>query len=797
MDDNSLNDRKFNASIIRTPGEEHQPLTRETHAPGTQPSSFGRFRVVHQVGAGVLGPVFRAFDPDTGRTLALKSFPLDLTPEQASRLGDEFRRLSTLDLGHPSLIAPIDGGADGSTAYLVEDYFVADSVDTAVRQYGPAPVPDALRLIGQLAGALDFAAAAGVHHGALHPRDVLVAPREVRLTGIGVAAALQAVGYPTPVRRPYSAPERAEGRDWGAAADVYSLAALGYELLTGRRPALSADQASIDTDSIQSPEPAVLAEAFARAFSPRPEDRQATALAFAGALKHALTGQPLEVEAERPRSRRASRVRKPAALPLEDAGAGAAEPSPVAPLHAADETVVPPAEAAPAPPAPEAIAPPPVVSDVSEPGSTVPEMPEPEPLAREVPEPPPVLDDLDLRPRGEEPFELRPSAQRKRGVGQRPIKADPQIDEEPRGESSEQPSELEGPSADAARPAAEAVDRPTAADAAPIDLVGRAVDADRAPDAEVAPVEAVRHGRDQPELDLETRSVEPGHGEVVEAVPGEPELRPADDRIGEPAQVGTAQGEEDDEPRRVPGGILIALLVIVVVGLGYAIIARRSSPSPSRAVETQAPAAAPAAGKPQGELQAAAPENRGPVPQNAPPTVTGPTSPPAGAPAEPVAAAPATARPPAASPPVATRPPAASAAPPAATPPASASGVPPPKPSGREGARASRSAGVSGKEARGKARVSDRAAGSAAAAAKPARGQVFEGSLSVVSRPSGARVFFDGHPVGTTPVTLPKVSAGSHVVRLESDGYLRWSSAVQIVAGRQVSVKASLDRAPR
>jgi hypothetical protein len=74
---------------------------------------------------------------------------------------------------------------------------------------------------------------------------------------------------------------------------------------------------------------------------------------------------------------------------------------------------------------------------------------------------------------------------------------------------------------------------------------------------------------------------------------------------------------------------------------------------------------------------------------------------------------------------------------------------------------------------------------------------VFEGSVSIVSRPPGARVFFDGHPVGTTPMTLSKASAGSHVVRLQSDGYATWSSAIQVASGERTRVTASLDRLPR
>jgi hypothetical protein len=86
-------------------------------------------------------------------------------------------------------------------------------------------------------------------------------------------------------------------------------------------------------------------------------------------------------------------------------------------------------------------------------------------------------------------------------------------------------------------------------------------------------------------------------------------------------------------------------------------------------------------------------------------------------------------------------------------------------------------------------------------AAAAARGQTpvategrFVGALAVDSRPTGAKVFVDGALVGTTPVALPAVAAGSHAIRLEHDGYRRWSSSVRIVASEQNRVTASLER---
>jgi serine/threonine-protein kinase len=313
--------------------EEYDALPRDSSASFPTPSAFGRYRVVHQVGVGVLGPVFRGYDPEQDRVVAIKALYLDVTPEQASDLAADLGRLPSIKIRHPFIIFPYGAGAEGSTAYLVEEYFVAESTDVALKQYGPPPVPDALRLIGQLAGALDAAAAGGVYHGALHLRDVLVAPHEMRLTGLGVVPAIERVGFRPQPRRPYAAPERMTGQPVTGASDVFSLACLAFELLTGHRPAPAGDGVSADTSGIEAADASALSEVFARVLSARPEDRHPSALAFAAALKHALTGAPLQTgaEIEPPKSRRPARARKMAVLPFDE------------------EPPTPPAEQAPAP----------------------------------------------------------------------------------------------------------------------------------------------------------------------------------------------------------------------------------------------------------------------------------------------------------------------------------------------------------------------------------------------------------------------------------------------------------------
>ena len=252
------------------------------------PPAFGRFRLLHQIGAGVLGPVFRTHDPDGDRLVAVKAFTLDMTPERAGELVDHLQRVVDIDLEHPNIARPLATGVEESVAYLAQEYVAGESLDAAIRQYGPAPAVDAVRLITHVAEALDVAARVGVFHGALHPRDILVTPGETHVTGLGVSMALEKIGQHGPIRRPYAAPEREAGLEWGAAADVFSLAVIVYEVLTGRRALPGTEQPMPGLADLRVKNATALHELLDSAIDPEPDRRPAHARQFADALGAAL-----------------------------------------------------------------------------------------------------------------------------------------------------------------------------------------------------------------------------------------------------------------------------------------------------------------------------------------------------------------------------------------------------------------------------------------------------------------------------------------------------------------------------
>ena len=236
-----------------------------------------------------MGPVFRAFDPDRDRLVAIKVFRLDLPPERVHQLVAEFERLIGAGLANPAIVAPVAAGIDGVTAYLAQDYVAADSLDIALRN-GSVPVADALRVATQLAGALDAASAVNIEHGVMHPRDVLIADDDTRLIGLGIARALERVGVPPQVRRPYSAPERSNGSGaaWDHRADVFALAALVHEMLWGRRVTATGDEAAAALSEIGGADMPRIREVFGRALASDPKDRFDAALDFTGELQSAF-----------------------------------------------------------------------------------------------------------------------------------------------------------------------------------------------------------------------------------------------------------------------------------------------------------------------------------------------------------------------------------------------------------------------------------------------------------------------------------------------------------------------------
>jgi len=246
---------------------------------------------MHQVGIGVLGPVFRTYDPESDRLVAVKAFSLDFLPEQAEIFVEALKQIVDVGFSHPTIVTSLDAGLEEGIPFLATEYVTAESLDVAVHHGEPVPVDQMLMLVGQLAAAVDAAHARGVMHGGLHARDVFVAPEITRVNGFGVASALEHVGLKVPVRRPFTAPEIIAGRSWGPEADRFAVATIAYELVTGKRLAGTGDEVLarlVAVDSVNVVDPPGLQQAFRNALADDPAIRPASAAGFVMALGEAV-----------------------------------------------------------------------------------------------------------------------------------------------------------------------------------------------------------------------------------------------------------------------------------------------------------------------------------------------------------------------------------------------------------------------------------------------------------------------------------------------------------------------------
>lgn len=280
--------------MLRFDDRQGEPaLPFDEHAASRPPSQFGPYRVLHQIGSGALGPVFRAFDASGDRVVVVKALAVEAIPEEVARLSADLRGLVARPLTHDALVPVVDCGIERSTAFVVMPSAGGDSLDVALRTGGPWTAELCLSVLEPVAEAIDAAWAAGVGHGAIHSRDIFVElevggrPR-VRTSGFGIRPALARAGIELPLRRPAASPEREAGGTLSVGDDIYALAVLAHEVLTGSRPGVGGEQDGAFRADVSPESRAALRLVLARALSTDVDALFGTASALAGALRQAV-----------------------------------------------------------------------------------------------------------------------------------------------------------------------------------------------------------------------------------------------------------------------------------------------------------------------------------------------------------------------------------------------------------------------------------------------------------------------------------------------------------------------------
>ena len=256
-----------------------------------------RYRLDHVIANGGMGQVWRATDEVLGRAVAVKV----LRPEAAEESGflERFRAeaRNSASLQHPNIVTVFDFGEGEHSAYLVMELIEGEPLSAVIRDRGPLPPELATEVLYQAAIALQAAHDAGVVHRDVKPANIVMdADGYARLADFGISRALAHSNLTQTGEMlgtaHYLSPEQVQGQQAGPASDVYALAVVGYEMLTGERPFDSDSMITTALAHVSQPAPALpdsvpdpLRTTVMAGLAKRPEQRPRSAGAFAEALR--------------------------------------------------------------------------------------------------------------------------------------------------------------------------------------------------------------------------------------------------------------------------------------------------------------------------------------------------------------------------------------------------------------------------------------------------------------------------------------------------------------------------------
>jgi serine/threonine protein kinase, bacterial len=255
---------------------------------------LGPYLLEETLGEGGMGIVFRS-TRDDGSVVALKVLRAELSSDEGYRRRFEREGRIASNLSHRHLVEVLDAGEADGWSYLASRFVPGESLAERLDRDGPLPIEDVVRLAAEVGTALDTLHASELVHRDVKPSNVMLAETGAELTDFGVARGTADSVLTAPGKvvgtLDYLAPEVIRGRPAEAPADVYALACVLYECVSGKPPfaARPFAEAALAHISEEPPDPCStrrdlprnLWTALRQGLAKDPEDRPPTATAYA------------------------------------------------------------------------------------------------------------------------------------------------------------------------------------------------------------------------------------------------------------------------------------------------------------------------------------------------------------------------------------------------------------------------------------------------------------------------------------------------------------------------------------
>ncbi|MBS3906780.1 MAG: serine/threonine protein kinase [Syntrophaceae bacterium] len=266
--------------------------------------NYGRYEIIEELGKGSMGVVYRAYDPQIDRPVALKVLREDRMTSEAfvQRFLKEAKAIGRLS--HPNIVTVFDAGEDKGTIYIAMELLEGNSLNRMAED-NRLTLKETVHLGIQIADTLDYAHRKGIVHRDVKPSNIILQSNgQIKITDFGIAhiedpsalvqtQAGEILGTPA-----YMSPEQVLSRPVDGRSDLFSLGIILYELCTGRRPFGGENMAAIFHAITQDhpPEPTQINPAISQELSQiilkclrkMPDDRFEAGHALARALSQSL-----------------------------------------------------------------------------------------------------------------------------------------------------------------------------------------------------------------------------------------------------------------------------------------------------------------------------------------------------------------------------------------------------------------------------------------------------------------------------------------------------------------------------
>lgn len=267
--------------------------------PTSMPRKIGRYLVSREIGRGGMGRVYEAHDPFIDRRVAIKVCRSEDNAPEPFQTNFFHEARAAGKMIHPHIVSLYDAMVEPGRCYLVMEYVDGPTLKEFCRRENLLPIDHAMRIILQCAKGLDYAHRSGVVHRDIKPSNIMVARSggaKITDFGIAVVAGASEARQPGCLRAStfYTAPELLKGDNAVSQADLFSLGAVFYELITGTRPFEGQDELSTfyklayeqprPIKTLRSDIPESLERIIGRALEKKPEDRYHSGMEMASDL---------------------------------------------------------------------------------------------------------------------------------------------------------------------------------------------------------------------------------------------------------------------------------------------------------------------------------------------------------------------------------------------------------------------------------------------------------------------------------------------------------------------------------